>query len=132
MVDPENEVITRVTDAILAEFPDADISSDWSRAPAAFPHVAIYASNSHELESTWDSGGNCVQVFTFSVQAYSNKKGGKRTECRKILAIADDVMHSINAKRESKTALPNIEDNTIYRLAATYIVATDGTYFYRR
>ena len=132
MIDPENEVITRVTNILLEQFPNLDISSDWSRTIAEFPHLTIYAGDSHTLATTWDSGNNAIEVYTFVVQVYSNKKGGKRAECRDILRVVDDFMRSINARRESRTALPNIEDNTIYRMGATYIVATDGTYFYRR
>lgn len=133
MIDPENEVINRVTTLLLERFPGLDISSDWSRTPAEFPHLTIYAGDSHTLSTTWDSGNNAVEVYTFVVQAYSNKsKGGKRSECREILRVVDDFMRTINARRESRTNLPNIEDNTIYRMGATYIVATDGTYFYRR
>lgn len=132
MIDCENQVIDEVTSLVDSQFPGIDISSDWSRAPASFPYFVIYAGESHDLESTWDSGNNVVQVFTFVAQAYSNKTGGGRTQCKKILAIVDDYMKTINAKRESRTALPNIEDTTIYRMGATYIVATDGKHFFRR
>lgn len=132
MIDPENQVINDLSALILTDFPGIEISSDWSRSPAKFPYAVIYVGNSHDLESTWDSSGKPIEVFTFVVQAYSNKKGGKRQECKKILAIADNYFKSINAARESRTALPNIEDNTVYRMGATYIVATDGKFFYRR
>ena len=132
MIDPENQVVNDLSALIWAQFPGMEISSDWSRQPASFPYAVIYVGNSHDLESTWDSGDHPIEVFTFVVQAYSNLKGGKRQECKKILAIADDYFKTINAARESRTALPNIEDNTIYRMGATYIVATDGKFFYRR
>ncbi len=132
MIDVESEVITRVSNAVLAQYPDVDIASDWVRYPARFPHVAIYASDNHQLASTWDSGNNVMDVYSFTVQVYSNKQNGKRVECRKILKLIDGVMNSMNMRRESMGTLPNIEDNTIYRMSAVYIVATDGTYFYRR
>ena len=132
MIDPENEVIDFLTDAILAEVPEANISSVWEKSPSSFPHVSIWASDSHNLGSRWDSGNKQINVFTFHVNAYSAKPYGKREECKKIMHIVDDVLSRKNFRRESITALPNMEDNSIYRLAATYIVATDGEYFYRR
>lgn len=132
MIDPENEVYTRVINAVLAEMPDVKHSSTWVSSPAEFPFVSLTLLDSHDLGTTWDSGGMAVGVFTFHVNVYSKKVSGARQECKRIIALIDDEFSNMNARRESMTSLPNIEDATIYRMSASYIVATDGKYFYLR
>ena len=68
----------------------------------------------------------------FEINVYSNKAEGKKTECKAIMKIIDDVLFSMNFKRQALTPVPNLEDATTYRLVARYRAMTDGTYFYRR
>ena len=68
----------------------------------------------------------------FEVNVYSNLQPGKKTECKKIMKVIDEVLFSMNFRRIVLTPVPNMEDATIYRLTARYRVATDGKNFYRR
>lgn len=132
MIDPEFEVYTRVINAVIAEKPEVKHSSNWMRTPAEFPFVSLTLLDSHDLGSTWDSGGLAVGVYTFHVNVYSNKVSGARQECKAIMALIDDEFTRMNGRRESMTSLPSTEDATIYRMSASYILATDGKYFYLR
>jgi hypothetical protein len=68
----------------------------------------------------------------FEINIYSNKADGRKTECKSIAKVIDDVMFRMNFKRMALTPIPNMEDATIYRIVARYRAMTDGKYFYRR
>ena len=68
----------------------------------------------------------------FEVNVYSNKTEGKKTECKEIMKVIDEVLFKMNFKRIAMTPVPNMEDASIYRMVARYRVMTDGRYFCRR
>ncbi|MCM1223012.1 MAG: hypothetical protein NC548_52030 [Lachnospiraceae bacterium] len=133
MIDPENEVYTRLAEMLRSEVPDINIASEYVKSPSGFPHVSITQSDSYPITEREDSslGENMVQVM-FEVNVYSNKSSGKKTECKKIMGIINDFLTSMNFRRLAMTPVPNMEDATIYRITARYRVATDGKFFYRR
>lgn len=133
MLDPENEVYTRVATALTAAYPKADISGTYQKSPAVFPHVFCEMSD-NSLTAGFQTSSDkedCVDVmFTFNI--YSNKKVGPKSEAKKIAAIIADVMHSMNFRRTTQLPVPNMEDASIYRICAQYVGRTDGKNFYRR
>lgn len=131
MIDCENEVYTRVATALRSQFSKIDISSDYTLVPAAFPHVSFYESdNLVDWRRTSDTKE--MASVTFTVEVYSNKVPGKKTEAKQIMNAIDAVMFSLNAERLSKLVVPNRENTNIFRYVARYRVLTDGTFFYRR
>ena len=68
----------------------------------------------------------------YEVNVYSDKAGGKKSVCRKIMRFVDDLMCAKNFRRISLSPVPNLENATIYRLVARYKAETDGTTLYRR
>lgn len=133
MIDPENEVYTRVAEALLTAYPKADISGTYKKSPAAFPHVFCEMSDNALTPGLQTSSGkeDCVDV-TFTFNIYSNKKVGQKSEAKKIAGIIADTMYSMNFKRLTQLPVPNMEDATIYRICAQYAGRTDGKNFYRR
>ena len=133
MLDPENEVYTRVAAALTVAYPKVDISGTYEKSPAAFPHVFCEMSDNSLTPGCQTSSDkeDCVDVmFTFNI--YSNKKTGPKSEAKQIAAIIADVMHSMNFRRTTQLPVPNMEDATIYRICAQYVGRTDGKHFYRR
>lgn len=133
MIDPENEVYTRLAKMLRDLFPGIDIASEYVKSPPSFPHVSITQSDNYPVPEREDSSltENMVQVM-FEVNVYSNKKTGKKTECKKIIRAVNDLLTGMNFRRLALTPVPNMEDATIYRITARYRVATDGIFFYRR
>ena len=72
-----------------------------------------------------------MQVM-FEVNVHSNKSPGKKTECKAIMNVINDLLTSMNFRRLVMTPVPNMEDASIYRITARYRAATDGKFFYRR
>lgn len=131
MIDCENEVYTRVVTVLREKFPGIDLTGDYTKAPSSFPHVSITQSDNAVIAERTTGTKEMAQVM-FEVNVYSNLQPGKKTECKKIMKVIDEVLFGMNFRRMVLTPVPNMEDATIYRLTARYRVATDGKNFYRR
>ena len=130
MIDCENEIYTLIVEALGD---DINVTSEYVKSPASFPHVSVVMTDNYTIENRYDTSmtDNLVEV-TFEINVYSNKTNGKKTECKNILQTIDDLLYTMNFTRTAFTPVPNVEDATIYRLTAIYSVVTDGQYFYRR
>ena len=97
-----------------------------------FQALCITQADSVVIGNKWDTSGGEISQVMFEINMYSNKTGGKKTECKSIAIAIDDIMSSMNFRRMALTPVENMEDATIYRLVARYRGATDGKFFYRR
>lgn len=131
MIDCENEVYTRIARVLRDKFPDINIAGEYVNAPSSFPHVSITQSDNSVVSEQMTGSAEMAQVM-FEINIYSNKADGRKTECKAIAKVIDDVMFRMNFKRMALTPIPNMEDATIYRIVARYRAMTDGKYFYRR
>lgn len=131
MIDCENEVYTRIARVLRDKFPGINIAGEYVNAPSRFPHVSITQSDNSVVSEQMTGSAEMAQVM-FEINIYSNKADGRKTECKAIAKVIDDVMFKMNFKRMALTPIPNMEDATIYRIVARYRVMTDGKYFYRR
>ncbi len=131
MNDCENEVYTRVATVLREKFPGINLAGEYVKAPSAFPHVSIVQSDTVTVYmKTTDT--RQYDRLLFEINIYSNKATGKKTECKAIAKEIDRIMFSMNFRRMSMTPVPNMENESIYRIVARYRVTTDGKYFYRR
>ena len=131
MIDCENEVYTRIARVLRDKFPGINIAGEYVNAPSSFPHVSITQSDNSVVSEQMTGSAEMAQVM-FEINIYSNKADGRKTECKSIAKVIDDVLFKMNFKRMALTPIPNMEDATIYRIVARYRVMTDGKYFYRR
>ena len=131
MIDCENEVYTRIARVLRDKFPGINIAGEYVNAPSSFPHVSITQSDNSVVSEQMTGNAEMAQVM-FEINIYSNKADGRKTECKAIAKVIDDVMFRMNFKRMALTPIPNMEDATIYRIVARYRAMTDGKYFYRR
>lgn len=131
MIDCENEVYTRIARVLRDKFPGINIAGEYVNAPSSFPHVSITQSDNSVVSEQMTGSAEMAQVM-FEINIYSNKADGRKTECKSIAKVIDDVMFKMNFKRMALTPIPNMEDATIYRIVARYRAMTDGKYFYRR
>ena len=131
MIDCENEVYTRIARVLRDKFPGINIAGEYVNAPSSFPHVSITQSDNSVVSEQMTGSTEMAQVM-FEINIYSNKADGRKTECKSIAKVIDDVMFKMNFKRMALTPIPNMEDATIYRIVARYRAMTDGKYFYRR
>ena len=72
-------------------------------------------------------------TLMYEVNVYSNKKTGKKTECKKIITLVDEAMSALGFTRIMLQPIPNMDDATIYRMTARYraVVSKDKVIFRR-
>lgn len=120
MIDIEDIVFDRVAKTLAADFPNISVSSSYVESPSKFPHVSITQANNYVVRGyRTDKIENAVTVM-FEINVYSNRVGDKKSECKKIMSVADEAMESMGFTRTMLNPIPNIADATIYRLVARY------------
>lgn len=134
MIDIENEVFDTVAKELRDKFPDIYVVGEYVKTPPEFPSVSIVEMDNKAYSNTEDSGSseNHVSVM-YEVNVYSNKKVGKKAECKAIAKIIDERMLALGFARTLLQPIPNLDDATIYRMVGRYsaIVSKDNV-IYRR
>ena len=121
MINVENAIFNRVATKVRAVFPDIFMVGEYVNSPPSFPAVSLVEADNSTSVNTIDSGSNENHAnVMYEVNVYSNKKTGKKTECRDILALIDEEMLSMGFSRSTLTPVPNEYDSTIYRMVARY------------
>lgn len=133
MIDIENEIINKITIELRSRFPRIGVFSEDVRSPSSFPCVSIVEADNYTLRKTQDSGSNENHaVLMYEVNVYSNKIKGKKTECKAIFSVIDDVFLNLGFTRLAKHPV-TMDKATIYRMVGRYnaIVSKNQT-IYRR
>jgi hypothetical protein len=134
MIDIENEVFTAIATKLRAEHSPIGVYGEWIPSPAIFPAVIVEELDNYALERTQDSGSleNHVGVM-YEINVFSNLTVGKKAQAKNIFKDIDAVMAGLGFTRTVKTAIPNLENATIYRMVGRYkaVVSKDKTIFRR-
>lgn len=133
MIDIENEVFTTIATELRSQFTGINVYGEDVRSPSSFPCVSIVEADNYTLRRTQDSGSNENHAnVMYEVNVYSNKTSGKKTECKEIFAVIDEIMLGLGFTRSNKNPV-TMDEATIYRIVGRYvaIVSTDQT-IYRR
>ena len=132
MINPEDEIYDLIAKKLRTEFQGIAISGDSDSVAPSFPFVSIEMSDNTTLFKVMDSGNYEVSIVYFDINIYSNKKTGRKSECRAIAQVIDSLLTPKNFRRMEMRPVENRNNPNIYRIFANYRVATDGKYFYRR
>lgn len=138
MIDKENEVITRVAEALGD---GVDIDSVYINLPNTFPHVNIYQADSYPVYDDGSLKEKYVHMM-FEVNIFSNDQHGRKSECKRLAAIVSDTMRRMNFRRTAMTPVRNstqttvygtdVHDETVYKLTLRFEGVASETHFYRR
>jgi len=134
LIDIETEIFNQIATELRNEFDPISIYGENVKVPAKFPAVMIEEKANSVYQRTQDSGNieNHAQLM-YEVNVYSNKKTSKKSECKAIFKVIDDVFASMGFTRILKDSIPNLEDGTIYRMIGRYsAVASASGKTYRR
>ena len=134
MIDCENEIFSKVSEAVRAAFPSAFVSGEYVRTPPKFPFVSIVEVSNTAYDRTQSSEGveNHASLM-YEVNVYSNKNSGKKSECKAIAALIDNEMATLGFSRTMLQPIPNMDDATIYRMTGRYMaVVSKEKKLYRR
>ena len=134
MIDCENEIFDAVAKAVRAFNPSVSISGEYVRTPSKFPFVSLIEMSNTAYDRTQTDGSleNHASVM-YEVNVYSNKKSGKKSECKAIASLIDNEMATLGFSRTMLQPIPNMDDATIYRITGRYtaVISKDKA-IYRR
>lgn len=134
MIDIENELFNECAEKLRSIFGEAfTVYGETVLAPSTLPCACIEESDNFTYQRTADSEANENHAqLVYDVNVYSNKRNGKKTECKEILAVIDDYFLSKGFIRTVKQPI-SLDDATKYRLFARYnAVASENSTIYRR
>lgn len=133
MNDIEKLVYTPIADALRKRFKGISVSGEYVNAPPKFPHVSIIEQDNYTSTDRLDSSDReKFSTLMYEVNVYSDKAGSKKSVCREIMGVIDEMLYKRNFTRISLSPVPNMENGTIYRLVAQYRAETDGETIYRK
>ena len=134
MVNVENEIFDIIAKAVKSVFPDIYISGEYVKSPPKFPAVSLVEMDNsvYTRTQTSDCMENHADVM-YEVNIYSNKKSGKKSECKAIATLIDNELAALGFSRSMLQPIPNMDDATIYRMLGRYkaVVSKDNTIFRR-
>ena len=134
MIDCENEIFNAIAKAVRESHPSVFISGEYIRTPSKFPFVSLIEMSNTAYDRTQTSGSleNHASVM-YEVNVYSNKKSGKKSECKAIASLIDNEMATLGFSRTMLQPIPNMDDATIYRMTGRYtaVISRDNA-IYRR
>ena len=133
MIDIEYEVFTIMARAVKAKYNDAHIVGEDVESPPRFPCVVIRETDNFVYDKTSTNNLENHARVTYEVDIYSNKKSGKKSECKAIASLLDNEFATLGFSRTMLQPIPNAGDATIYRMKGRYmgVVSTDKV-IYRR
>lgn len=133
MTDIENQVFTKVKQAVTAVYSGAFVSGTTVDAPPQFPCVYVVERSNTSLRSTQDSSStDNHSVLMYQVDIYSAKVNGKKAEAKAIGQIVDGVLVNLGFTRAMFEPTDNA-DTSIYRITARYNAIVDkNERIYRR
>jgi hypothetical protein len=134
MIDCENEIFNKVAESVKAVYPSVFISGEYIRTPSKFPFVSLIEMSNTAYDRTQSSGSleNHASLM-YEVNIYSNKKSGKKSECKAIATLIDNELATLGFSRTMLQPIPNMDDATIYRITGRYtaVISKDKA-IYRR
>ena len=134
MIDIESIIFQRLSTVLRANYSEISVYGEYVKTPAVFPCVTIEEKDNYVLERTQSSGGVENHAgLVYEINVYSNKKTGKKSQCKEIFSLIDREMQDMGFTRTMLNPIPNIDDATIYRMVGRYkaVVSTNKT-IYRR
>lgn len=134
MINVENEIFSIVAKAVRAVYPDIYISGEYVKSPPKFPCVSLVEmDNSAYISTQTNSSVENHAELMYELNVYSNKKSGKKSECKAIASLIDNELAALNFSRTMLQPIPNMDDATIYRMTGRYrAVASKDNVIYRR
>lgn len=134
MIDAEQEIFSEISAKVRAKYPKIFMTGEYVSAPSSFPCVSLVEIDNATFRNSQTQGGqeNHAAV-TYELNVYSNKKTGKKAECKEIAALIDELLMERNFTRMLLEPIPNTQDATIYRMLGRYRAVIDKNHtIYRR
>ena len=126
MIDVFPPIYAAAATALKIKHPGVKVTGEISDQVAQFPCAQI---EEYSNVPIWQDSGD-ISIYAdlqLRVRLISNKKNGKISEARAMLATVDSVFEPLNIRRKSFVAQNGLYNNSAYRIEATYEVVADIT-----
>ena len=133
MIEAESLIYTKLATALRTAFPGIFVTGEKVAAPESFPCVSIVEQGNSTYRRSLDGEPTEHHAnLMYEIECYSNKQPGRKTECRQIAAVFDEIMLGLYFTRTFLEPIPNAV-TSIYRIVGRYtaVISEDG-YLYRR
>ena len=121
MVNIENELFSEVAGILREQFKGIKVYSEYVNSPSSFPCVTFMEQDNYtNIESLPLSNIEAASNLMYEINVYSNKKNGKKQECKDIMSVIDGIMLNKGFVRIMLNPIQNINDDTIYRIVSRY------------
>ena len=127
MFNIEREIFTEAATAILTVSPTCRITNAFVFAPSEFPFASIVHSDDGMTYKMRDSShSDNFRDITVTVDSYSNKNDGRKTEAETLMQAVIDELASLNFTMVSCKPASNNNNASYYRLTATFTATVDA------
>lgn len=133
IIDIESIVFSRANTALIETFNPIFVTGEFISIPPSFPAVGIVEIDNSAYQRSQDAQSHEHHAgLLYQVDAFSNLAKGRKSQCKQLIAVVDDVMQSLFFTRISCLPTP-FENPSTYRMTARYraVVSRDGQ-MYRR
>ena len=131
MIDIEYTLFNAIKTALPSS---VDCSGTYDKNNKVFPKV-IFSVEDNSVYSRFIDSAQIENAadMTFEVKVYSNKKAGKKAECKSLMLNVDEVLSGLNLTRVFCREIPNLQDSTVCCVTARYRAIVDTNLnIYRR
>ncbi len=126
MINISNDIFDTVAKRVTTQYPEAYCSAVYVPAPPRFPAVSVVEESNTVLQNMRTlKVENAVSVM-YEVNVYSNAASMAKDEAEAVLAIVDETLSGIGFTRTMMNPIPNMADNSIYRVTARYEATVDS------
>lgn len=135
MFEIERQIFTTAANAVLAVYPTCRIVNAFIYAPDKFPCVAlVFSDDGMTYNMRTSARDDNYRDITLTVDVFSNKTEGKKTEAETIMQLIIDTLSPLNFVMVSCKPASNNNNASNYRITATFTatVNADGTIYSRK
>lgn len=130
MTQIENEIYTELRGVILAQFPNAFVTGEYTPTPDKFPCIFIEEADNYTVSLDGSNKGEVSETM-FEINVFSNLQEGRKSQCKKIMNVIDEHMTVRGFSRTMCRPMQNI-DPSVYRMLARYTASLYNDTIYRR
>lgn len=128
MIDVESVIFNQVAEAFSAEFPNGSRYGEATDAPAKLPCLTLVEVDNYTYEQSLTAEMKEHDAWiVYEANAYSNKDGGAKQECKAIMELVDNQMMSLGFTRMFCNQTKNT-NTKIYRMTARYRAVVSEEY----
>lgn len=122
MIDIESFLFSRIAGVLRTSYEGIFVSGEYVDSPAKFPSVTIVESDNSVLQKMMTIAPNLENAVSlmYEVNVYTNSVGYKKSEAKDIMETIDNEFSKMGFTRTMCNPVSNLQDATIYRIAARY------------